>query len=95
MSTFSPLKDVLPFALGKVADRTTSPGTLAPVWAEVVGPAVAHNTRLLSLDQGVLRVEAANAQWAAELRKIAPDALQRLQAKAGKVVRSLSFEVKR
>lgn len=95
MSTFTSLRDVLPLALGKVADRTAAAGTLTPVWAEVVGTAVAKNTRLVALEHGVLRVEAANAQWAAELQKIAPDALRRLQAKAGQVVRSLAFEVRR
>lgn len=95
MSNFTSLKDVLPRALGRVADRTTSAGPLSAVWAEVVGPAVAKNTTLRALEHGVLRVEAETAQWAAELEKIAPDALRRLQAKVGPVVTGLRFEVKR
>lgn len=95
MRTFTSLKDVLPQALGQVAQNTTAAAPLKIVWEELVGPAIFNNAAPLSLISGVLLIEAQSRQWAEELARRAPELLPKLQALLGaRVVRSLAFRVK-
>jgi hypothetical protein len=59
-------------------------------WAELVGEQVAARCEPVSLSRGVLKVRAASAPWASELRYLAPEVIRRVNAGVGReVVREL------
>jgi len=59
-------------------------------WRELVGEQVADRCEPASLGKGVLKVWAASAAWAAELKYLAPEVIRRVNAGVGReVVREL------
>ena len=64
-------------------------------WEELVGPAVAANTRPLSLRRGVLIVAVEQPAWAAQLAWLESDLLHRFSERLGAgVVTTVSVRVR-
>lgn len=63
------IHDLLPSVLERLSRESTRGSHLIPLWEAAVGPALARNSRPESLVGGTLRVRAATAIWAAELRQ--------------------------
>lgn len=75
-------------ALGKVAERlgvgrADAVGVVFARWAEVVGPALADHARPVRMEAGTLAVAVDHQAWAAELRRLAPQLLERLRELCG------------
>ena len=62
-------------------------------WPVVCGSAVAERTRALSFEDGVLRVEVAEAGWKAELQALAPRYLATINRYTSETVRRIEFVV--
>ena len=64
-------------------------------WKEMVGEQVAARCEPASLGQGVLKVWAASAPWANELKYLAPEVIRRVNAGVGReVVRELKVALR-
>src|SRR5258708_4031623 len=64
-------------------------------WREMVGDQVAARCEPATLADGVLRVWAASAPWANELRYLAPEVIRRVNAGVGReVVRELKVSLR-
>lgn len=63
-------------------------------WRELVGDQVAARCEPASLSHGVLKVRAASAAWAHELRYLAPEVLRRVNAGVGSPDRPVVKELK-
>ena len=64
-------------------------------WKEMVGEQVAARCEPASLGQGVLKVWAASAPWANELKYLAPEVIRRVNAAVGReVVRELKVALR-
>jgi hypothetical protein len=64
-------------------------------WKEMVGEQVAARCEPASLGQGVLKVWAASAPWANELKYLAPEVIRRVNAAVGQeVVRDLKVALR-
>jgi hypothetical protein len=64
-------------------------------WREMVGEQVAARCEPASLGQGVLKVWAASAPWANELKYLAPEVIRRVNAAVGQeVVRELKVALR-
>jgi hypothetical protein len=64
-------------------------------WKEMVGEQVAARCEPASLGQGVLKVWAASAPWANELKYLAPEVIRRVNAAVGQeVVRELKVALR-
>jgi predicted nucleic acid-binding Zn ribbon protein len=68
-----------------VRDAPVSPGKVEFSWRLAVGPAL-HRATAVRLEQGVLLVDAASAQWAQEVRRSSGLILRRLQELLGQAV---------
>jgi len=91
-SELADVRGPLARALRKVA-QSGSAGVLAPVWAEVVGPALASRSRPVRLSQGELTVTVA-PEFAVDLRRDEAALRARLEARLGKgSVRRLLIQV--
>lgn len=64
-------------------------------WPLACGSAVAERTRTLGFEDGVLRVEVADAGWKAELQALAPRYLAILNRYTRQPVRRIEFVVAR
>ncbi|MBL8958154.1 MAG: DUF721 domain-containing protein [Myxococcaceae bacterium] len=73
-----------------VVNTTGSTAALTPVWNEVVGPAIANNSRPKALYGVVLVVEVDSAQWADALQKAEAQIVSRLNG-----VKQLRLEVRK
>lgn len=64
-------------------------------WPDIVGPAVAAHTTVISLRDGVLTVKVDDAAWATELRWLEPDIRGRLNERgtAGAIT-AIKFRVR-
>lgn len=89
-SDFHDVKGPLARALGRVAEA--GPGSvLAPVWADVVGGALATRSRPVRLHEGVLTVEA-DPEFLPDLERERDLLRDRLNARLGKgAVRQLRY----
>jgi predicted nucleic acid-binding Zn ribbon protein len=86
--------DVLRDAVGQAAPDTLL-GRVQAVWAEVAGAAIATEAAPVSEREGTVFVDCSSAVWVEELTLLAPDLLDRLNARLkGVTVRSLRFRVK-
>ncbi len=63
-------------------------------WPVACGSAVAERTRALSFDEGILRVEVADAGWQRELSALAPRYLATINRYAAAGVKRIEFVVK-
>jgi hypothetical protein len=74
-----------------------SPPTDAPLlaWPVVCGSAVAERTRALSFDDGVLRVQVADAGWKSELQALAPRYVATINKYTSITVSKIEFVVVR
>jgi hypothetical protein len=63
-------------------------------WPVVCGSAVAERTRALSLSDGILRVEVADAGWRRELINLAPRYLASINKYSATPVKRIEFVVK-
>ena len=78
-----PVTSAVPGALAALLrSGPLSPGKVDFAWSAVVGPALQRATAV-RLEQGILIVDAASAQWAREVTRSAGIILQRLQALLG------------
>ena len=78
-----PLKQAIPRALTEVVRRAPlSPGKVDFAWRLAVGPSVQRNTTI-RLEAGRLLIDAANRQWADEVRRSSRVIVARLQALLG------------
>jgi predicted nucleic acid-binding Zn ribbon protein len=90
----SPLKELLPRVLGRLARESGGGERIAPVWDELLGPSVSRNARPWILRDGVLVVRVTSLKWAETLRQQAPELLERLGNKLGAgTVTRLEFEL--
>ena len=64
-------------------------------WPVVCGSAVAERTRALSFEDGVLRVEVADAGWKAELQGLAPRYLAMINRYTTESVHRIEFVLTR
>jgi len=64
-------------------------------WPLVCGSAVAERTRALNFENGVLRVEVADAGWKSELQALAPRYLATINRYAREQIRRIEFVVVR
>ena len=62
-------------------------------WPLVCGSAVAERTRALSFEDGVLRVEVADAGWKSELQALAPRYLAVINRYTTETVHRIEFVV--
>jgi predicted nucleic acid-binding Zn ribbon protein len=77
-----PLGAALEDALGE----TSPPGLLAgvqAVWSEVAGSAVAREAEPIAERDGVVTIACESAVWAQELELLAPELVERLNARLG------------
>lgn len=51
---------------------------IAQVWLEIVGPVVAHNTRVMKYEDGTIKLAVASSAWAQELQYLTPTLISRL-----------------
>jgi hypothetical protein len=73
------LKYAMPTAVAELMrGAPLSPGKVEFAWSIAVGPSLQRVTAI-RLEEGVLVVETASAQWSAEVRRSAPVILARLQ----------------
>lgn len=56
---------------------------LFSAWAAIVGERVAGRCEPVSLRDGILKVRAASAAWAAELKYLSPEILRRVNGELG------------
>lgn len=75
-------------ALGAVAERlgvgrADAVGTVFARWPEVVGPALAEHVRPVRMDGETLSLAADHQAWAVEVKRLAPQLLDRLAALCG------------
>ena len=74
-----PLTSALPGAVSELLKNTPlSPGKVSFAWRAAVGPAVERETSV-RLEGATLIVDAANRQWAREIRRSSSIILKRLQ----------------
>lgn len=64
-------------------------------WPVVCGSAVADRTRALSFEDGVLRVQVADAGWKSELQSLAPRYLATINKFTSMTVNKIEFVVAR
>ena len=62
-------------------------------WPVVCGSAVAERTRAVHFQDGVLRVEVADAGWKAELQALAPRYLAAINRYTSQIVRRIEFVI--
>jgi hypothetical protein len=74
-----------------------APPAQAPLmaWPVVCGSTVAERTRALNFEDGVLRVEVADAEWRSELQVLAPKYLTSINRYTTQIVRGIEFVVAR
>jgi hypothetical protein len=60
-------------------------------WSLACGSAVAERTRALGYDDGILRVEVADAGWKSELQSLAPRYLAALNRYSSETVNRIEF----
>jgi hypothetical protein len=72
-----------------------SPPSQAPLmaWPLVCGSAVGERTRALNFEDGVLRVEVADAGWRSELQGLAPRYVAAINRYTVEIVRRIEFIV--
>ena len=87
---FASIRELLNRAAIDVVNTTGSTAALVPVWNEVVGPAIANNSRPKALYGDVLVVEVDTLQWAEALKKAQPQIVARLNG-----VKQLRLEVRK
>jgi len=88
------LADVLRDAVGQAAPDTLLARVQA-LWPEVAGAAIAAESAPSSEREGTVTVACSGGVWAQELTLLAPDLVERLNARLeGLQVRSLRFLVK-
>jgi predicted nucleic acid-binding Zn ribbon protein len=88
------LEALLPRILARLAQESGKARTLAPVWAEVVGPHIAKHTSPYTLEQGTLVVSVGSAEWAVTLSKEEAVLRERLNARLGEgAVTALTFRL--
>jgi predicted nucleic acid-binding Zn ribbon protein len=74
----SSIRDLLPALLGRLAREGAPASGLQPIWADVVGPALAAQSRPVALEGGVLVVSMRDALWAGALEAQARAVVARL-----------------
>ena len=88
------LEALLPRVLARLAQESGKARTLAPVWAEVVGPHIARHTSPYTLEGGTLVVTVVSAEWAVTLSKEEAVLRERLNARLGEgAVTALDFRL--
>lgn len=74
--------------------RLAPPGELPLIaWPVVCGSAVAERTRAVSFQEGILRVEVADAGWRSELRALAPRYVATINRYTTETVQRIEFVV--
>ena len=86
-------RELLPKALGALAEQSGSGRSLSLPWADVVGPATARASRPVALAEGVLEVEADTRAWAQELERNAQEILRRLNDHTGLSLTALRVRI--
>ena len=86
---FASIREWMQSQIGDLARHSGSIATLVPVWNEVVGPAIARKTQLLSLENDLLVVGVLGDSWISALQSQSADIVARLPARLG--VKRLSF----
>lgn len=84
------------FVLGRASDARFAPKAPPMTqreWARAVGPRIADRTKPVSLERGVLLVQAATSTWATELSMLRDPILMRLRA-IGLDVKDVRFRVR-
>lgn len=85
--------------LEKIVARSLrqAPPAQAPLlaWPVVCGSAVAERTRALTFEDGILRVEVADAGWRSELQALAPRYVAAINGYTVEMVRRIEFVVAR
>lgn len=71
------------------------PPSQAPLlaWPVACGSAVAERTRAVAFQDGVLRVEVADAGWRSELQALAPRYLAAINRYTSQIVRRIEFVI--
>jgi predicted nucleic acid-binding Zn ribbon protein len=88
------LDALLPRVLARLAQESGKGRTLAPVWAEVVGPHIAKHTSPYTLAQGTLVVNVVSAEWAVTLSREEAVLRERLNERLGEgAVTALDFRL--
>lgn len=80
--TFRAASELMGAALARAARQTNSPGFWQPVWAHVVGPALAGHSRVVAVEDGVWTVSCGSPAHAAALRTQERVILEKLQPQA-------------
>ena len=94
MRDLSPLKELLPAVLERLANESGSAAGLLPFWSEAVGEAIARHSKPVRLEKGTLTIETKNAEWKRELENREPVLISRLGTHlgTGKILR-IEFSV--
>ena len=87
-------------SLSEAAQLMGTPGvvqlaTLSAHWEEVVGPQLASHTSPVWLRDGVLSVSVDHPAWAAEVRLLSAEVVNRAREVVGDVVNALTVRVSR
>ena len=80
--------------VAKALHRAPAADSPLLAWPVVCGSAVAERTRALSLSDGILRVEVADAGWRRELINLAPRYLASINKYSATPVKRIEFVVK-
>ena len=72
------IKTLLPGVLGNLARESGRATRLQPLWAELVGPSIAHHARPLCVEGDTLVVQVPSTGWVAELGRREEDLRARL-----------------
>jgi len=82
-----PLADVLnSFVANREWKQSLSEGNFLVNWAEVVGAEIAEHAVPLTLDEGVLTIQASSTAWATQLNLISSELLTKIRGSASGVL---------
>lgn len=82
-----PMKAVLEKMLINLGwDRGMSEGRVLAEWEQIVGPAIAAHSHIVSFEDGVLVISADSSAWASQLRMLGPQIITKIHQQVGSQV---------
>lgn len=79
MKTPKPIHEILDDLTQQYPWETArATGLLGQVWADIAGPTIARNTRLIKVQQGTVLLAVTTGIWSQELQFMKPDLIRRL-----------------
>ena len=89
------MRDLLRGSLGRSLDAMRPEDKLAAAWPVACGKAMAGRGEVIGYDEGVVRVEVADAAWQRQMKSIERQLAEQMERIAGVKVSRIHFTVKR